>query len=202
LERDYHRVAEIHFEAGYVPADKSVDAFAQACRAIAEPIFDRPQNEISIARLLAQLFRVTETFEMETQPQLLLLQKTMLVAEGVGRTLAPQSNMWSLAGPLIEQWERDYFGPEARIAIALDEMAQGLSRLPKLVSDIEKSAQIIAQGGMVAGAVGAPAGGLGGRIDPVAYRRAAEAFRPRVGRSPIHIIFLMGMALLVFLYLM
>jgi len=205
LERNYRRVAEVHFEAGYVPADKSVDAFAQACRAIAEPIFDRPQNEISIARLLAQLFRVTETFEMETQPQLLLLQKTMLMAEGVGRILAPQSNMWTLAQPLIEQWERDYFGPEARIAIAFDEMAQGLSRLPKLVADIEKSAQIIAQGGLVAGAVGAPAGamgnGWGGRIDPEAYRRAAQAFRPRPMRSPIHIVFLIAMALLVVFYL-
>jgi ubiquinone biosynthesis protein len=198
LERDYRRVAEVHFEAGYVPADKSVDAFAQACRAIAEPIFDRPQNEISIARLLAQLFRVTETFEMETQPQLLLLQKTMLMAEGVGRTLAPQANMWSLAQPLIEQWERDYFGPEARIAIALNEMAQGLTRLPGLVSNIEKSAQIIAQGGLAGGGVA----GSRGRIDPEAYRRAAEAYRPRMARSPIHIVFLVAMALLLALYLL
>jgi ubiquinone biosynthesis protein len=205
LERDYRRVAEVHFEAGYVPADKSVDAFAQACRAIAEPIFDRPQNEISIARLLAQLFRVTETFEMETQPQLLLLQKTMLVAEGVGRTLAPQSNMWSLAQPLIEQWERDYFGPEARIAIALDEVAQGLTRLPSLVSNIEKSAQIIAQGQLMGGLVAdAAAGGPAGRrrIDPEAYRRSAEAFRPRPTRSPIHVVFLIAMVLLVVLYLL
>src|SRR5690606_2811906 len=112
LDRDYRRVAEVHFEAGYVRPDKSVDSFAQACRAIAEPIFDRPQNEISVARLLAQLFQVTETFEMETQPQLLLLQKTMLVAEGVGRRLAPQVNMWSLTQPLVESWKRDYFGPE------------------------------------------------------------------------------------------
>ena len=198
LERDYRRVAEVHFEAGYVPADKSVDAFAQACRAIAEPIFDRPQNEISIARLLAQLFRVTETFEMETQPQLLLLQKTMLMAEGVGRTLAPQANMWSLAQPLIEQWERDYFGPEARIALALDEMAQGLTRLPSLVSNIEKSAQIIAQNGLAGGAFAGPTR----RIDPEAYRRAAEAYRPRPARSPIHIIFLIAMALLLALYLL
>ena len=101
LNRDYRRVAEIHFEAGYVPADKSVEAFAQACRSIAEPILDRPQNEISIARLLSQLFQVTETFEMETQPQLLLLQKTMLVAEGVGRKIYPEANMWFLAQPLI-----------------------------------------------------------------------------------------------------
>ena len=190
LERDYRRVAEVHFEAGYVPADKSVDGFAQACRAIAEPIFDRPQNEISIARLLAQLFQVSETFEMETQPQLLLLQKTMLVVEGVGRTLAPQANMWSLAQPLIAQWESDYFGPEARIAAALGDVAQSLTRLPKLVSDIEKSAHIIAQsqGGIL--------NATAGRIDPEAYRRAAEMMRPQVTRAPVHIAYLVAMALL------
>ena len=188
LERNYKRVAEVHFEAGYVPADKSVDAFAQACRAIAEPIFDRPQNEISIARLLAQLFQITETFEMETQPQLLLLQKTMLVAEGVGRRLAPHVNMWTLAQPMIERWERDFFGPEARLVAAAEEMAQGLSRLPRLVSNIEKSAEIIASGRM--------------RIDPVAYRRRAEmmgATRARA-RIPVNALFVIAAILLAILF--
>jgi len=148
LNRDYRRVAEIHFEAGYVPADKSVEAFAQACRSIAEPILDRPQNEISIARLLSQLFQVTETFEMETQPQLLLLQKTMLVAEGVGRKIYPEANMWFLAQPLIEGWMEDNMGPEAQIAEAVAEVAEGLRRLPKVVADIEKSASVIAGGGL------------------------------------------------------
>ena len=148
LKRDYRRVAEVHFEAGYVPAHKSVQAFTQACRSIAEPILDKPQNEISIARLLAQLFQVTETFDMETQPQLLLLQKTMLVSEGVGRILSPDANMWLLAQPLIEEWTDEYMGPEAKIAIAVDEVASGLRRLPGLVSNMEKSAAALARGGL------------------------------------------------------
>ena len=148
LDRDYRRVAEIHFEAGYVPDSKSVEAFAQACRSVAEPILDRPQNEISIARLLSQLFQVTETFEMETQPQLLLLQKTMLVAEGVGRKLYPEANMWFLAQPLIEDWVVGNMGVEAQIAAAVAEVAGGLRRLPKVAADIEKSASVIAGSGL------------------------------------------------------
>lgn len=112
LTRDYRRAAEVHFEAGWIPAHQSVDEFTQACRSIAEPILDRPQNEISIARLLGQLFQITQTFEMETQPQLLLLQKTMLVAEGTGRNLSPDANMWLIARPLIEAWMRANLGPE------------------------------------------------------------------------------------------
>ncbi|MDP6897388.1 MAG: AarF/UbiB family protein, partial [Rhodospirillales bacterium] len=104
LMRDYRRAAEVHFEAGWIPADQSVDAFTQACRSIAEPILDKPQNEISIARLLGQLFQITEAFQMETQPELLLLQKTMLVAEGTARKLSPDANMWMLARPLIKEW--------------------------------------------------------------------------------------------------
>src|SRR5215469_14858536 len=95
LTGDYRRVAEVHFEAGYVPARQSLETFAQACRSIGEPILGRPINEISLGRLLAQLFQVTEQFQMETQPQLLLLQKTMVLAEGVGRLLDPSVNMWA-----------------------------------------------------------------------------------------------------------
>lgn len=148
LNRDYRRVAELHFEAGYVPADKSVQAFTQACRAIAEPILDKPQNEISIARLLAHLFQVTETFEMETQPQLLLLQKTMLTSEGVGRTLSPDANMWFLAQPLIEEWVDEFMGPEIIIMEAVGEVADGLRRLPRIVADMEKNAAAMAKGGL------------------------------------------------------
>ena len=89
LRRDYRAVAEVQFRAGYVPADQSLEMFAQACRSIGEPIFGKPSHEISIARLLAQLLRVTEQFEMAVQPQLLLLQKTMLMAEGMGTRLNP-----------------------------------------------------------------------------------------------------------------
>ncbi len=148
LNRDYRRVAEVHFEAGYVPAEKSVQAFTQACRSIAEPILDKPQNEISIARLLAHLFQVTETFEMETQPQLLLLQKTMLISEGVGRTLSPDANMWFLAQPLIEDWVEENMGPETMVLEAVGEVAESLRRLPRIVSDMEKNAAAMAKGGL------------------------------------------------------
>lgn len=139
LTRDYRRVAEIHFEAGWIPAHQSVDEFTQACRSIAEPILDRPQNEISIARLLGQLFQITESFEMETQPQLLLLQKTMLVAEGTGRNLSPDANMWLIARPLIEAWMRANLGPEARIRDAVEQGVLALRKLPAVVQGLESA---------------------------------------------------------------
>ncbi len=137
LSRNYRRAAEVHFEAGWIPADQPLDEFTQACRSIGEPILDLPQNEISIARLLGQLFQITETFHMETQPQLLLLQKTMLVAEGMGRTLAPNANMWFIARPLIEAWMRANLGPEARIRDAATQTLATLKKLPILVQRLE-----------------------------------------------------------------
>ncbi len=148
LTGDYRQVAEVHFDAGYVPAHQSVDAFTQACRSIGEPILGRPMNEISLARLLAQLFRVTELFEMETQPQLLLLQKTMVLAEGVGRTLAPELNMWTLARPLIEDWMRTNRGPEARAVDAVAEAASLLERLPRLVRNLEQASALFTTHGI------------------------------------------------------
>ena len=146
LERDYRRAAEVHFAAGWVPADRSVDAFTQACRSIAEPILDKPQNEISIARLLAQLFEVTETFQMEAQPQLLLLQKTMLVAEGTARSLAPEANMWILARPLIESWTAESLTPEAILREGAAEVTATLQRLPHLLDGVERSAAALGEG--------------------------------------------------------
>lgn len=146
LNRDYRRAAEIHFEAGWVPRDRSVDSFTQACRSIAEPILDKPQNEISIARLLSQLFQITETFRMETQPQLLLLQKTMLVAEGTARKLAPEANMWFLIRPLIEEWVYDNLGPEAKVRDAIHNLQDALQRLPEMVESVEKSSRMMADG--------------------------------------------------------
>ena len=137
LSGDYRRVAEVHFAAGYVPPRRSVDAFTQACRSIGEPILGRPLQEISIARLLAQLFEITEQFEMETQPQLLLLQKTMVVIEGVGRRLDPEINIWTLARPLIEGWMRDNRGPEARVRLGLETLADLAERVPRLVRSLE-----------------------------------------------------------------
>jgi ubiquinone biosynthesis protein len=137
LDRDYKRVAEVHFEAGYVPARMSVGSFTQAVRSIGEPILGKPLHEISLARLLAHLFQVTKTFEMEAQPQLLLLQKTMLVAEGVGRTLDPSVNMWALARPLVEDWIMQHRGPDARIRDAVTDAVSQLERLPRLVGRAE-----------------------------------------------------------------
>jgi ubiquinone biosynthesis protein len=148
LTADYRRVAELHVRAGYVPADQSIDAFAQAARAIAEPILGLPLNEISLARLLAQLFGVAARFKMETQPQLLLLQKTMLVAEGVSRRLYPEANMWELARPLIEGWMADGMGAEAQIRDAMDDFARGLERLPALIADMEGSVESLARDGL------------------------------------------------------
>jgi len=139
LNRDYRRVADVHIRAGFVPPDQSVEAFAQAARSIAEPILDLPLGEISLARLLAQLFQVTERFHMPTQPKLLLLQKTMLVAEGVGRRLAPDTNMWELARPMIVEWAETYLSPEAKIAMAAGDLAKTLARLPALIEGLEES---------------------------------------------------------------
>ncbi len=139
LTRNYRRAAEVHFEAGWIPYGQSIDEFTQACRSIAEPVLDKPQNEISIATLLGQLFQITEAFQMETQPQLLLLQKTMLVAEGAGRKLAPEANMWFIARPLIENWMRENLGPEARIKEAAMEAGAMIKRLPRLVHGLEQA---------------------------------------------------------------
>jgi len=146
LSRDFHRAAEVHFEAGWVPAHQDVDAFTQACRSIAEPILDRPQNEISIGKLLGQLFEITETFQMEAQPQLLLLQKTMLVAEGTGRKLVPDANMWMLARPLVEEWMFANLGPEAKIKSAVEDLGKTIQRLPHLLDAIESGASMIKDG--------------------------------------------------------
>ncbi len=148
LERDYARVAAVHLAAGYVPAHQSLENFAQACRSIGEPIFGRPLNEISFARVLGQLFRIAETFDMEVQPQLLLLQKNMLMAEGVSRRLNPDLNIWLLAQPLIESWMRDNRGPEARLRNATADIARIVERLPSVLADVEKAVGRLAEGGV------------------------------------------------------
>jgi ubiquinone biosynthesis protein len=137
LTRDYWRAAEVHFEAGYVPADQSLDAFAQACRAIGEPVLGKPANEISIARLLAQLLRVTEQFQMETQTQLLLLQKTMVVAEGVARSLDPEIVFWEKAQPVIEEWMESHMGPAARVRDNINSTLRVLRQLPSVLESAQ-----------------------------------------------------------------
>jgi ubiquinone biosynthesis protein len=148
LTRDYRRVADMHFRAGYVPPGKSVDAFTQACRSIGEPILGKPLHEISIARLLGQLFKITEQFDMQVQPQLLLLQKTMLVAEGVGRKLNPDVNMWELARPLIEDWMIRKHAPDQQIKTFIADTKESLERLPRLIASTERAAEAILEGGV------------------------------------------------------
>ncbi|MBK20614.1 MAG: 2-polyprenylphenol 6-hydroxylase [Rhodospirillaceae bacterium] len=148
LTADYAKVAAVHIRAGYVPASESEESFAQASRAIAEPILGLPLKDISLARLLAQLFTVTERFKMQTQPQLLLLQKTMLVAEGVGRRLHPETNMWELARPLIEDWMENALSPEAKAAEAMTEAGKLIERLPALINNMSDSVTTLAQDGV------------------------------------------------------
>lgn len=139
LTQDYRHVAEVHFAAGYVPADKSVEAFTQACMAVARPITGKPLNEISVAKLLGQMFKIAGEFEMETQPQLLLLQKTMMVTEGVGRMLNPNLNMWELARPMIEEWANAHFGPAGRIKEAAREGYDIAKKFPLMLSYMENT---------------------------------------------------------------
>jgi len=115
IKRDYRRVAEVHFEAGYVPADRDVDAFARALRAVGEPIFGMDASRISMGSLLSYLFEVTERFGMETRTELILLQRTMVVVEGVARSLNPQINIWQVARPVVEDYIKTTIGPRAAL---------------------------------------------------------------------------------------
>lgn len=113
IRRDYKRVAEVHFEAGYVPANRDVDEFARALRAVGEPIFGMDATRISMARLLSYLFEVTERFGMETRTELIHLQRTMVVVEGVARSMNPKMNIWEDARPIVEAYIKDSIGPKA-----------------------------------------------------------------------------------------
>jgi len=136
IRRDYRRVAEVHFEAGYVPADRDVNEFALALRAVGEPIFGMNATQISMARLLAYLFEVTERFGMQTRTELILLQRTMVVVEGVARSLNPAINMWEASRPVVEKYIRENLGPRAAVR-DLFRTAQVLGqygpRLPELL---------------------------------------------------------------------
>ena len=163
LARDYRQLAEVHVEAGYLPLGHPPEIFAQALRSVCEPIFGRPLNQISFARLLAQLLQLTESFDMPVQPQLLLLQKNMLMAEGISRRLDPSLNIWVLAQPLIEAWVRENRGPEARLKDAAQDLGESLQRLPRLISDVERASSQIARDGLRLDPQSARSLGAGGR---------------------------------------
>jgi ubiquinone biosynthesis protein len=131
IRRDYLRVAEVHFEAGYVPRTYRVEDFAQAIRAIGEPIHSRTADQISMAKLLTLLFDITALFDMTTRLELVMLQKTMVVVEGVARKLDPQLNMWSTAEPVVGAWIAENLGPLGR----LDDVSRGLRSLVTFLAD-------------------------------------------------------------------
>ena len=136
IKRDYKRVAQVHFEAGYVPQDQDVDEFARALRAVGEPIFGMDASNISMGRLLSYLFEVTERFGMETRTELILLQRTMVVVEGVARSLNPQINIWEVARPIVEGYIKSNLGPAAvlnDLTTTLKVLARFGPRLPTLV---------------------------------------------------------------------
>jgi ubiquinone biosynthesis protein len=137
IRRDYRRVAQVHFEAGYVPPHHSVDDFAQAIRAIGEPIHDRRADEISMARLLTLLFEVTALFDMATRPELVMLQKTMVVVEGVGRSLDPKLDIWTTAEPVVREWIERELGPIGRI----EEAGRGVWTIAGVLADLPEIAQ-------------------------------------------------------------
>jgi ubiquinone biosynthesis protein len=134
---NYRRVAEIHFEAQYVPGHHNIDEFVTALRAVGEPIRGLPVKDISIGHMLEGLFKITRDFDMPVQPHLLLLQKTMVMEEGVATGLDPDINMWDAAAPFITEWVRSELGPEARAADTIVEHIRALARLPDLLRRID-----------------------------------------------------------------
>jgi len=151
LNRDYERVAEVHFEAGYVPRRHSVAAFAQALRAVGEPLFGRDAEGISMSRVLMQLFEVTDLFDMRLRPELVLLQKTMVAVEGVCRQLDPSHNMWEAARPIVEDWMTENLGPPAQLRAVGDNaltVGRALQSLPELIRKAELAAEHIGEDGV------------------------------------------------------
>ena len=132
LNRDYARIARIHFDAGYVPAHHDVDAFAQALRAVGEPIFGRDAREVSMGKLLAQLFEITALFEMALRPELVLLQKTMVTVEGVARRIDPAHDIWAAADPVVRRWITRELSPAAKVRDFADEALKALRAMIRL----------------------------------------------------------------------
>jgi ubiquinone biosynthesis protein len=175
ITRDYLRVSQVHFEAGYVPSHQDPASFAQALRAIGEPIMDKKAEEISMARLLTQLFEVTGQFDMQTQPQLLLLQKTMVVVEGVARTLNPKLNMWTASEPVVREWIERKLGPLGQIENAAEgavTLGRVFATLPDVLSEAQRATHMLAE---MAGS-----GGL--RLDRETTEALADA-QARRGRT-------------------
>ena len=149
IQRDYVKVSEVHFQAGLVPQNASKDEFAQALRSVGEPIFGQSIKDISGGNLLAQLFEITEKFNMPTQTPLLLLQKTMVVVEGVARKLYPETNIWQVSRPVLEDWLKDMKSPKSTLDTAINTSAEILKRVPDFPDLMDKAnyaLQLMAEG--------------------------------------------------------
>ena len=169
LQRDYWKIAKVHFDIGYVPPHHSVEEFASALRAVGEPIFGKKAEEVSMAKVLLQLLEITELFDMELQPQLILLQKTMMQAEGVARRLDPTFDMWEASRPIVEKAVRRELGPERYIndfLDGLDRTRKTLQTLPGATDNIAKLAEAWANGDI----------DLSGTTQPV--KQKTSLFRP------------------------
>jgi ubiquinone biosynthesis protein len=149
IQRDYIKVAEVHFEAGLVPQNASKEEFAQALRSVGEPIFGQSIKDISGGNLLAQLFEITEKFNMPTQTPLLLLQKTMVTVEGVARKLYPETNIWEISRPVLENWIKSVKSPKATLDTAINTSSEILKRIPDFPNFMDKAnyaLQLLAEG--------------------------------------------------------
>jgi ubiquinone biosynthesis protein len=164
----------VHYDVHFVPRHHPVDTFAQALRAIGEPIFGRSARDVSMARLLQQLFETTRRFDMQAQPQLLLLQKTMMVVEGVARALDPEFDIWEASRPVAEKWMLDQMGPEARlrdVSQGVTALARVAQNLPQLLRNAEAVSAMLADGGL--------------RLHPDTAREIAEAQLARTRHTRI-----------------
>lgn len=142
LKRDYKRVSEVHFEAGYVPPDHSMDEFAQALRSVGEPIFGKDAQNLSMARVLIQLLDITQQFGMHLRPELILLQKTMVQVEGVARNIDPAHNIWAAAQPIVDRWTRREFGPEGlmrQLPVVARDLLRRVRQLPDTLDRLDQA---------------------------------------------------------------
>ncbi len=146
FQRDYYKVAKLHVESGWVPSHTRIDEFESAIRSVCEPIFEKPLKEISFGQLLLRLFQTARRFNMEVQPQLVLLQKTLLNIEGLGRQLYPDLDLWKTAKPFLENWMEEQVGPRALLRNIKDDMPYLIEKMPEMPSLIYKSLKVYAGG--------------------------------------------------------
>lgn len=145
LSRDYDRISRVHFEAGYVPPHHSVEAFAQALRAVGEPVIGKQASQVSMGRLLGQLFEITALFDMRLRPELILLQKTMVSVEGVARRLNPDHDLWNAARPVVERWIRRELGPAAQVRDLVGEGRATLKALARLAQEPPPATTVVVE---------------------------------------------------------